>query len=159
MNKQNQLFYIVKGTLYRNSEFDEENLININREFKNKDPRQARKDAFSYYVSVLEVLLESLGLKYENCKQAEKELKKFYTSNQKTHFKLLPEIAYNNDVDKLLVISFCIDETKVYKTKTGIKIYDNERIIKAIGYESHLLHSRIRKNLKIEQGFFKQSHF
>ena len=143
------MVYIINGFLYRNSEFKEEDLITINKEFRNKDNRKAREEAFSYFNSIIEVLLESKGIAYKNDIQAEKHLEVFYFSDISEQHPKLQFVTYNNDIDKLLTVSFTMDDNPSV-TKTGIKIYDNEYIIKAIGNESGLLENKIKQNLKIE---------
>ena len=144
------IVYIVSGCLYRNSSFKEDELINIYKEFRNKNVLQARKEAFNYFKSVIEVLLESKGLEYQDDTQAEKCLQEFYSSNMKERHPKLSYVLYDNDEDKLLTISFTTD-VNPYITKTGLKIYKEEYIIKTIGYQSELMTKRIKDNLIIEK--------
>jgi len=144
------IVYIVNGCLYRNSSFKEDELINIYKEFRNKNVLQARKEAFNYFKSVIEVLLESKGMEYQDDTQAEKCLQEFYSSNIKEPHPKLSHILYDNDEDKLLTISFTTDVSP-YITKTEIKIYSEEYVIKAIGYGSEIIYSKIKENLEIEK--------
>lgn len=146
--------YIVSGFLYRNATFKDEELISINKEFKNENIIVARKEAFSYFRSVIEVLLESKGIEFTSFKNEKKELTDFYNSGVITRHSKLSHVSYDNDVDKLITISFTTDDNP-YITKTGIKIYDNEYVIKATGYQSEFLNSSIKKNLEIEGQILK----
>lgn len=152
------LVYIVSGCLYRNSNFKEEELINIYKQFRNKNVLQARNDAFSYFKSVLEVLLESKGVKYENEFQAEECLQEFYTSNIVEKHPKLSFVSYNNDDDKLLSVSFTNDDAP-FITKSGLKIYKEEYIIKTIGYQSELVTKRIKDNLIIEKQMINKINY
>lgn len=156
MKNNINIIYKVDGFLYRNSNHKDNELITVNKEFKNKNAGIARKEAFSYYKSMIEVLLESKGLQYKNLQQAEEDLKDFYNSNNIIQHPKLLGISYNNDVDKLLTISFTSDEIPPYITKTGIKIYDEEYVVQAIGYESFLLKNCVEKNLQKEREILKR---
>lgn len=151
--------YIVSGFLYRNAEAKEDELINIYKEFRNKNIFQARNDAFSYFKSVIEVLLESKGVKYENEFQAEGCLQEFYTSNIVEEHPKLSFVSYNNDDDKLLSVSFTYSDTPFVTTKSGLKIYKEEHIIKTIGYQSELMAKRIKDNLIIEKQIINKINY
>ncbi|APG65129.1 hypothetical protein LPB136_07095 [Tenacibaculum todarodis] len=145
------MIYLVSGFLYRNPEHKESELISVNEEFKDKNPKVARKKAFDYFKSLVEVLLESKGITYQNDKQAEYDLKVFFESNRIENHPILPHVSYNLDNDKLITISFSTKVKPDYVTKTGIKFYNDEKIIQAFGYQSELLEERIINNLQIEK--------
>ena len=151
MNLQTKIFYKVDGFLYRNLKFKEEDLITIHSEFREDCNRKSREKAFAYYNSLLEVLLESIGLKYQNKEQVERDLKCFYNSNKKEQHPKLPNVVFDNDIDKLVTISFCSTNVKPYITKTGLKIYEGEKIIDAFGYQSESLEKKINRNLLLEE--------
>ncbi|MCD8409765.1 hypothetical protein [Tenacibaculum finnmarkense] len=144
------MFYIVTGFLYRNENFKEEELIEINKEFRHENPEKARENAFKYAKSIIEVLLESINVPYQNEKQAEKALVNFHTSNIIEEHPKLSFVTYNNDIDKLITIAYSTSKKPNYITKSGIVFYDSYEVIYAFGYESELLKKRITKNLKIE---------
>ena len=58
----------------------------ILKKFRNDEPIQARQEAFSYYKSLLDVLLESKGTKYESDKQAGEILNSFFDPKTSTKF-------------------------------------------------------------------------
>ena len=153
INAQPEIFYKVEGVLYRNSKFKENELILINKEFRRNKAQESRDKAFQYYFSLLDVLLESIDLKYCNKEQAEIELGTFYNSNKKEIHPKLSHVVFDNDLDKLITVSFCSTNLEPYITKKGIKIYDDENIIEAFGYDSHLLFEKISNNLKKECPF------
>lgn len=152
-NEKPKIFYKIEGALYRNLKFEENDLIKINKEFREKTAKESREKAFSYYSSLLEVLLESIGLKYQNNKQAERDLSRFYFSNKSESHPKLSYVIFDNDIDKLITISFCSTKVSPYITKNGLKIYDDEKVIQAFGYESFKLSKKINNNLKIEHQF------
>lgn len=148
--KHKILTYIVNGTFYRNKDRREDDLIQIYKEFQNESNQVSRKQAFSYFKSTIEVLLESHNLKFENYKQAEKDLKEFYTSEK---IDIHPKLGLNigsSDIDKIITISFSELAKPSHTTKTGIKYYDDAKIISAFGYDTESLKDYIYKNLEIE---------
>ncbi len=161
--KQTKIFYIVKGTLYRNNihnfNEDEENNITINKEFRGNNVLEIRKQAFSYFRSILEVLYESKGLVFENEDKAQKDLKDFYFSGIMDETPKLSDkhpnltgIFTDRDTNKYLTISFCKADDKPYICKNGMKIYD-DKTIHFFGYERELMDKIIIENLKSEQKF------
>ncbi len=150
-----EIFYKLDGFLYRNSDFNEDDLIIINEEFRESDINKSREKTFQFYYSLLDVLLQGIGLKFINEKQAEKDLSSFYKSGVVEQHSKLSYVMLNNDIDKIITISFCSIKTIPYVTKTGLKIYDDEKIIHAFGYQSKLLESNVKQNLILENLFYQ----
>ena len=152
MNTENKsVVYIVNGFLYRNTDFNEDDLVKIQKEFKGKNVKEIRKKAFGYFKSLIEILLASKEITYQNDIQAENDLKSFFTSSKKENHPKLSNVSYDLDDDKLITISFSNNTTPEYVTKTGIKFYQDEKIIHAFGYQSELLQEKINKNLEKEK--------
>ena len=149
--KKNKLLYRVRGTFYRDHQQTDENIITFYKEFKNDDNTVSRRKAFSYFNSCIEVLLEGIGLEFENLIQTEKDLKQYYLSGKVEIHPIVGLELMENDTDKFIAISFSELEKPSYVTKTGIKFFDDEKIIHAFGYNTKELEKRIIKNLEIEK--------
>lgn len=156
MNTKNKsVVYIVNGFLYRNTNFNEDDLVKVQKEFKGKNAKEIRKKAFGYFKSLIEILLASKEIIYKNEIQAENDLRSFFSSNKREGHPKLSYVSYNLDEDKLITISFSTITATEYITKTGIKFYQDEKIIHAFGYQSELLQKKINRNLEIEKSILK----
>lgn len=133
ISKKPKIFYKIDGILYRNLNFDESDVIKINKEFREETIQKSREKAFDYYHSLLDVLLESFGLNFQNQVQAEKDLKHFYQSNKREQHPKLSFVSFNNDDDKLVTISFCPSNEIEFTTEKGIHFYKDEIIIHVFG--------------------------
>lgn len=155
MKHQPEIFYKIDGFLYRNLNFNEEDIITIYKEFREDTVQKSREKAFEYYHSLLDVLLESVGIKYQNQKQAEKDLRGFYFSDKKEQHPKLSFVTFNKDDDKLITISICPSNEIEFTTEKGFHFYKDEKIINAFGYESELLENRVKENLLNEKFLMK----
>jgi hypothetical protein len=62
--------------------------IEIQKDFTNREPIKAREEALSHYQSIIDVLLESKGLKYESDRQAREKLDSFIDPKTTRKFKI-----------------------------------------------------------------------
>lgn len=150
------LTYIVKGTFYRTEDHDDDDVIQFYQEFKSVDSNKSRLSAFSFFTSCIEILLESINLEFTNFENAQKALSKFYYSGKKE--KLITNQLIDLDIDKFISISFSQLECPSHITKSGIRIFDDEKIIHALGYDIKVLHKQINRNLKIEKNLLKNEN-
>lgn len=155
MKKQNQIFYIVQGSLYRNLEKSNKETIEIYRIFKSANSYTDRLNAFRYYQSFIDVLLESNLKMYKDHFQAQNDLANFYNSGIiEDHLKI--PTAIDTDFGKMLSISFCTLEETPYITKRGDVYYDFQRIIHGIGYKSDLLTKEFQRSLAVESYLYNK---
>lgn len=72
------IHYQVKAKLIKQKKEDGEfDFIEITNNFSDPEPIKARESAFKHYQSIIEVILEPKGLKYESDRQARKVLESF----------------------------------------------------------------------------------
>lgn len=156
MKKQNQIFYIVEGSLYRNLEKTDKETIEIRRVFKSANSYTDRLNAFRYYQNFVDVLLQSNYKMYKDHYQAQEDLANFYNSGVMEEHPMLKGIFIDNDFGKMLSISFCTVEETPYITKKGDVLYDHKRIIHGLGYKSDELIDIFQRNLAIESYLFNK---
>lgn len=154
MNKQNNPFYLLKGTVFRSSD-NEKNLIEVNEIFQNKSLLEARKQAFSKLYSYIDVFLESIGKEYSTHCEAVKDLESFIKSS-KVQFALNnPDLGkVDSDFDKGLTIYLVTDSSNIYRTKEGQIIYNNKIPVYAFSNSFHLDKELIYPGLEHEYLFY-----
>ncbi len=148
--KQAEIFYIVRGLLYRDNihnpeKEDWDKCIDIHKEFRSESIEEARQQAHSYFNSVLEVLCESKNVIYENDEQAQEDLKDFYYSGIKKDFE-------DRDFGMNLGLLFCRTNDKPYICKNGMVFY-NDKLIRVFGYQPQNFRKQIDKNVKEEMKY------
>ncbi|MFZ4799274.1 MAG: hypothetical protein ACOYMA_17375 [Bacteroidia bacterium] len=128
-----EFFYLVNGRMFRKVK-DETNPIEVYKVFKDKNPIIAREQAFSYYQSYIDVLLESKGKSYISHSKAEEELRPFLSSFKRQYVELsgqtIEDMALDVDCDKGLAISLIMSDSKSFLNIAGHALFE----------DSHLLH-------------------
>ncbi len=155
LKEEADIFYIVAGNLYKDNYHTEnendDKLFTVEKEFRGNNIATIRKAAVSYYESLIEVMLESKGLSYENDAQAQNDLKEFFFSGKKDKHKKIPVIEYDRDFGMCLMLLFCKTTDKPYITATGEKIYEKAKIIRYLGFQAEQQNQKIERNRKAEQ--------
>lgn len=158
--KEADIFYIVEGTFYKNNVYalhsEDEQTFSVKREFRGADIFKIRQQAFDFFQSVIDVMLESKGLTYQDDNQAHRDLKEFFNSGIKDENKKFKGLFTDRDLDKCMAISFCKTNENVYITKTGLEIHENPKAIRFFGYQQEQLQKMVARNL-IEEGFYLRS--
>lgn len=122
------LHYVVKVKLIR-QEGDILKFDDFAKEFVHEEPIIARKLAFDYYESLIDVLLESKGLKNLSYRQSEKALKSFFTDPHPTSFKIgEEEIVFDLSYGFGIGVFLSVDE-QIKEVETE----DKELLIHSIG--------------------------
>ena len=125
-----KFFYLVKGTLYRTKNSDE-NLIEVNEIFRHDNPIVARQNAFRFYQNYIDVFLQSKGAKYVSYEETVRLLRDFVKSDKKQYFKLGGEIidTIDADFDKGLSIFLVMDNSRMHTTLEGEAYYEDKHLI------------------------------
>lgn len=90
--------YIVKAKIIRITEGSELDFSEINKTFENENPIIARDEAFQFYQSWIDVLLQSKDKDYLSDRQARKDLISFIDPGKTTKLRVdEKEIEFNND--------------------------------------------------------------
>ena len=142
-NSNYRFYYLLKGTLYRSKD-NPEDLIEINQEFKNNDPIEARKRVFEVYQNTIDVLLQSKGENYKSHDQARIVLTSFIRNNhinfnevRTTLNSFYDKFDAEIDFDKGLSIFLVHSNTKIFTTLEGQVIYEDKLLL-------HDLNSQIK---------------
>jgi len=90
--------YIVKAKVIRITDGSEPDFPEINKTFENENPIIARDEAFRFYQSWIDILLQSKNKQYVSDRQARKDLISFIDPGKTTKLKVdEKEIEFNND--------------------------------------------------------------
>lgn len=125
-----KIFYQLKGTMFR-SKGNETDLVEINEIFKDKNPITARENAFKTYQNYVDVFLQANNKEYLSYEQTVIELQDFTNSYKREFVKIGNEIIDEIDVDfdKGLSIYLIYENSPIYQTVEGEKIYENKLLI------------------------------
>lgn len=125
-----KIFYQLKGTMFR-SKGNETDLVEINEIFKDKNPITARENAFKTYQNYVDVFLQANNKEYLSYEQTVIELQDFTNSYKREFVKIGNEIIAEIDVDfdKGLSIYMVYENSPIYQTVEGEKIYENKLLI------------------------------
>lgn len=82
------IHYLVKAKLIRFREAGEIEFLEVDEQFDDENPIEARERAFVYYQNFIDVLLEGKGKQYMSDKQARAELVSFIDPGTKTKFEI-----------------------------------------------------------------------
>lgn len=151
--------YLLEGTLYRNQNKNESDLICIKEEFISEDPIIARRNAFQKYKSYIDVLLDSLGYKFISHQQASRVLRPFVSSGMKTYFRGIPELEIDSDFDKGLFLYFIPSPQDKKYTTEGNVIYLNKYCIHYIDNSQIDFSHQVQKSLNFECKYYSEHHF
>lgn len=134
-NSNHRFYYLLKGTLYR-SQDNPEDLIEINQEFKDNDPIQARKRVFEVYQNTIDVLLQGKGKNYKSHDQARIVLTDFIKNNHINFSKIRPpfnsfydKFDIEIDFDKGLSIYLVHSNSNTFTTLEGQVIYQDKLLL------------------------------
>ena len=126
----NLIFYQLKGTMFR-SKGNETDLIEVNEIFKDDNPIIAREKVFNAYQNYIDVFLQGKEKEYISYEQTVIELQDFTNSYKREFVKIGNEIIDEIDVDfdKGLSIYMVYENSTIYQTVEGEKIYENKLLI------------------------------
>jgi len=82
-------YAVIAKLIIKKNDNDGYEFLEINKEFRDDNPIDARKAAFGDYQNLIDVLLESKGLKYESDKQARKALNSFIDPLKSTNIQII----------------------------------------------------------------------
>jgi hypothetical protein len=125
-----KIFYHLKGTMFR-SKGNETDLVEINEIFKNENPIIARENAFKTYQNYIDVFLQANNKQYISYEQTVIELQDFTNSYKREYWKIGNEIISEIDLDfdKGLNLYMVYENSPIYQTVEGEKIYENKLLI------------------------------
>jgi hypothetical protein len=127
-----EFFYLVSGRMFRTVKNDV-NPIEVYKVFKDENPIIARNQAFNYYQSYIDVLLESLGKEFINHFETEKDLKPFLSSYKRQNVKIagqtIEDLELDVDCDKGLGISLIMSDSKPFLNAAGHTLYEESQLI------------------------------
>lgn len=127
-----EFFYLVSGRMFRTIK-NETNPIEVYEIFKDENPIIARENAFNYFQSYIDVLLESLGKEYVNHFETEKDLKPFLSSYKRQYVKIgehvIDDMELDVDCDKGLGISIILSDSKTFLNAVGHTLYEDSQLI------------------------------
>jgi hypothetical protein len=125
-----KIFYQLKGTMFRSKE-NETDLVEINEIFKDENPIIARENAFKTYQNYIDVFLQANNKEYISYEQTVIELQDFTNSYKREYWKIGNEIIdeINLDFDKGLNLYMVYENSPIYQTVEGEKIYENKLLI------------------------------
>lgn len=90
--------YIVKAKLIRQTKENEFDFEEVYKEFANENPIVAREEAFSYYQSLIDVLLENKNKSYISDKQTREDLVSFIEHGESIKLDVgTGKIEFNDD--------------------------------------------------------------
>ena len=126
----NLIFYQLKGTMFR-SKGNETDLIEVNEIFEDENPIIAREKAFNVYQNYIDVFLQGKEKEYISYEQTVIELQDFTNSYRREFVKIGNKIIDEIDVDfdKGLSIYMVYENSPIYQTVEGEKIYENKLLI------------------------------
>lgn len=130
LKMKSKIFYQLKGTMFR-SKGNEKDLIEIDEIFEDENPIIAREKAFNAYQNYIDVFLQGKEKEYISYEQTVIELKDFSSSYKREFVKIGNEIIAEIDVDfdKGLSIYMVYENSPIYQTVEGEKIYENKLLI------------------------------
>jgi hypothetical protein len=125
-----KIFYLLKGTMFR-SKGNETDLVEINEIFKDENPIVARENAFKTYQNYIDVFLQANNKQYISYEQTVIELQDFTNSYKREYWKIGNEIISEIDLDfdKGLNLYMVYENSPIYQTVEGEKIYENKLLI------------------------------
>lgn len=147
------MFYKITAEIYK-SKNNRNDKIKINKIFKNHNLYLARKNCFSYYHSLIDVLLQSIGKKYTTHKQAEIDLQDFFIVESKFTDPRIKELWDGLGIE----ISF-VYNSKIECIYKDLTIYEGEMLIQGMGFihdESKYTRDLYDENLIIESSIYKE---
>ena len=126
----NLIFYQLKGTMFR-SKGNETDLIEVNEIFEDDNPIIAREKVFNAYQNYIDVFLQGKEKEYISYEQTVIELQDFTNSYRREFVKIGNKIIDEIDVDfdKGLSIYMVYENSPIYQTVEGEKIYENKLLI------------------------------
>jgi len=161
MNKP-EFFYLVSGRMFRKVK-DETYPIEVNKVFKDKNPIIAREQAFSYYQSYIDVLLESKGKYYINHSKAEEELKPFLSSFNRQYVDLsgqkIEDMVLDVDCDKGLAISLIMSDSKSFLNIAGHTLFEDSHLIHYIDNQFTDLKPYVLDELILEYSLYEKFEY
>lgn len=151
------IFYQLVGCAFRRKgELDD--LVEVEKEFRDDDPIEARKKAFSLYQSYIDVLLEGVETRYTNYEEAHEKLQDFFRSGKKEYVKLGGEEVTEMEIDNDWFTGFYIymvpENSKYVTTKEGHVAYEDRVLVHGMSKEGSTAYKQYFENLLVEYEYY-----